>query len=71
MRLRAAFAAVLTALRRELMTSTTLAVRERPADSTAVRAAWIAIADPEQIDAVLAADEAALGRSTNGAADAA
>lgn len=60
-RLRATFAAVLTALRRELITSMTLAVRERPADLEGRRAAWIAIADPERIDAVLAADEAALG----------
>jgi len=60
-RLRAAFAAVLAALRRELITSTTLAVRERPAELGGGPAAWIAIADPEQIASVLAADEAALG----------
>ena len=53
-RLRATFAAVLTALRRELITSMTLAVRERPADLDGRPAAWIAIADPDRIDAVLA-----------------
>ena len=37
-RLRATFAAVLTALRRELITSMTLAVRERPADLEGRRA---------------------------------
>jgi len=60
-RLRAAFAAVLTALRRELVTSTTLAVRERPADLGGRPAAWIAIADPEQMPVVLAAGEGELG----------
>ena len=52
MRLRAAFAAVLTALRRELVTSIDA---RRPRTARPGRQAigpWIAIADPEQIDAL-------------------
>lgn len=60
-RLRAAFAAVLIALRRELITSTTLAVRERTLPLDGRPASWIVIADPDQIEVVMAADEAALG----------
>jgi len=60
-RLRAAFAAVLIALRRELITSTTLAVREQTAQRDGQTISRIVIADPEQIDAVIAADEPALG----------
>jgi signal transduction histidine kinase len=60
-RLRAAFAAVLTALRRELISSTTLAVREGTIERDGQTASRIAFADPEQIATVIAADEAALG----------
>jgi signal transduction histidine kinase len=60
-RLRAAFAAVLTALRRELITSTTLAVRERRGERDGHPASWIAIADPEHVAMVVAAEESALG----------
>ncbi len=60
-RLRAAFAAVLTALRRELITSTTLAVRERTAATDGQTLSRIIIADPAQIDAVMAAEDAMLG----------
>jgi len=59
-RLRVAFAAVLTALRRELITSPTLAVRERGVERDGRPASWIAIADPDQIAGVAAAEEAAL-----------
>jgi signal transduction histidine kinase len=59
-RLRAAFSAVLTALRRELVNSTTLAVRETVRQLAAQPASWIVIADPERLDAVSSADEAAL-----------
>jgi len=60
-RLRAAFAAVFTALRRELVTSTTLAVRERTGEREGHAASWITVADPEQLATVVAADEAGLG----------
>ena len=48
------------ALRRELVTNTTLAVREqvRQVDGRAV--SWIAIADPEQIGTVEQAEEGSL-----------
>ncbi|MEO7270506.1 MAG: HAMP domain-containing sensor histidine kinase [Vicinamibacterales bacterium] len=60
-RLRTVFAAVLTALRRELITSTTLAVRERMVERHGQATSWTAIADPEQIATVMSAEEAALG----------
>jgi len=60
-RLRAAFAAVLTALRRELITSATLAVRERAHQRDGRPTSWVAIADPEHVATVAAIEEAALG----------
>jgi signal transduction histidine kinase len=59
-RLRAAFTAVLVALRRELVSSTTLAIREtvRQTDGRAV--SRIAIADPDQIGPVGEADDSTL-----------
>jgi signal transduction histidine kinase len=52
---------VLIALRRELITSTTLAVRERTAERDGQTTSWIAIADPEHLAKVVAAEESALG----------
>jgi light-regulated signal transduction histidine kinase (bacteriophytochrome) len=59
-RLRAAFAAVLTALRRELITSPTLAVREREGERAGRPASWIAIAAPDQVALAAEAQEAGL-----------
>ena len=61
-RLRAAFTAVLVALRRELVTNTTLAVREQARQVDGRTLSWIAIADPEQIGAVEQAEEASLAQ---------
>lgn len=49
-RLRAALTSVLTALRRELVTSTELFVRRRSGEFDGRRATWIAIGDADQID---------------------
>ncbi len=59
-RLRAAFTAVLMALRRELVTSATLAVRETVRQVAGRTVSWIAIADPDQIEPVANADDASL-----------
>jgi signal transduction histidine kinase len=55
-RLKSAFTSVLTALRRELIASSTLVVREivRPLDDTS--ASWLAIADPDRITGLADAD---------------
>jgi signal transduction histidine kinase len=60
-RLRAAFTAVLLALRRELVTSTTLAVRETVRQTAGRACSWIAIADLDQIGPVGQADDSSLG----------
>ncbi len=59
-RLRGAFTAVLMALRRELVSSTTLAVRETVRQVAGRTVSWIAIADPGQIEPVAKADDASL-----------
>lgn len=60
-RLKAAFTSLINALRRELVTSNELCVRERHGQQDGDRAAaWIAFAEPSRIDALTAADQAAL-----------
>jgi signal transduction histidine kinase len=59
-RLRAAFTAVLNALRRELVTSTELFVRQRAGDYNGQPATWIAFGDAGHIEALTAAGEDAL-----------
>jgi K+-sensing histidine kinase KdpD len=59
-RLRAAFTAVLLALRRELVSSSTLAVRETVRQSAGHAVSWIAIADPDRIGPVAEADDSGL-----------
>jgi signal transduction histidine kinase len=59
-RLRAAFTAVLVALRRELVSSSTLAVRETVRQIAGRAVSWIAIADPDQIGSVCQADDSSL-----------
>lgn len=54
-RLKAAFTSLLTALGRELVTSTELFVRERSGEFEGHPATWIAIADAERIDALASA----------------
>jgi light-regulated signal transduction histidine kinase (bacteriophytochrome) len=54
-RLKAAFTAVLVALRRELVSSPTLMVRERAGEFRGGRATWIAVADAEHIGGLEAA----------------
>jgi hypothetical protein len=54
-RLRGAFTALVHAIRREVVTSPRLFVRERAGEFDGRRASWIAIADPNQIDALEAA----------------
>jgi K+-sensing histidine kinase KdpD len=54
-RLKAAFTAVVYALRRELVTSTRLFVRERTAQYEGRPASWIAIGDGDHIDGLAAA----------------
>jgi signal transduction histidine kinase len=51
-RLRAAFTSILNALRRELVTSPALEVRERVADFEGRRAAWITFAGAEHIESL-------------------
>ena len=51
-RLKTAFASLLTALRRELVTSTRLFVKERAGDLEGRPASWIAIGDADQIAAL-------------------
>lgn len=51
-RLKAAFASILTALCRELVTSTELFVRKRTADYEGRPATWIAIADADHIESL-------------------
>jgi signal transduction histidine kinase len=59
-RLKAAFAAVIVALRRELVTSDRLVVREHPGWFEGRQVSWIAVADPERIAALDAAEPSAL-----------
>jgi signal transduction histidine kinase len=59
-RLRGAFTAVLLALRRELVSSTTLVVRETVRQIAGRAASWIAIADPDQVGPVGEADDSNL-----------
>jgi signal transduction histidine kinase len=59
-RLRAAFSAILIALRRELVTSSILAVRETVAQNDGGAVSRLTIADPDQLPQVMGADEAAL-----------
>jgi two-component system, OmpR family, sensor histidine kinase VicK len=59
-RLRAAFAAVLSALRRELVSSTTLWVRESVRQIAGRTTSWIAIADPSRIRSMETANESTL-----------
>jgi len=59
-RLRAAFSAIFIALRRELVTSTVLAVRETVSHQDGCTVSRLAIADPAQIAEVMGADDAAL-----------
>ena len=59
-RLKTAFIGILTALRRELVTSTTLEVRERVEKSQEGRVAWIAFADADHIESLTRASADAL-----------
>lgn len=59
-RLGRALASLLTALRRELVTSDRLLVRSRVADSTGTKSICIAIGDQQQIDRIASADPDAL-----------
>jgi len=59
-RLRTAFASVLNALRRELVTSTRLFVREDSRTIDGRPHAWIAIADEDRLDRIASADDGAL-----------
>jgi len=55
LRLRAAFSAVLHALRRELVSSTTLTIREQVREVDGRPTSWITIAEPDRIAHVAAA----------------
>ena len=59
-RLRTAFASVFNALRRELVTSSRLVVREETRNIDGRSHAWIAIADDERLDQVAASNPGAL-----------
>jgi signal transduction histidine kinase len=59
-RLRAAFSAVLIALRRELVVSSTLAVRETVRQIDGRSVSWIAIADPDRVEEVGRSDQSSL-----------
>jgi signal transduction histidine kinase len=59
-RLRTAFASVFNALRRELVTSSRLVVREETRNIDGRTHAWIAIADDERLDQVAASNPGAL-----------
>jgi signal transduction histidine kinase len=59
-RLKNAFAALLTALRRELVTSNELVVREEVRPHDGAPASWIAIGDPTQIETLAAATSSSL-----------
>jgi signal transduction histidine kinase len=59
-RLRTAFASVFNALRRELVTSSRLLVREETRNIDGRAHAWIAIADDERLDQVAASNPGAL-----------
>lgn len=59
-RLKTAFTAILNALRRELVTSTELFVRERTGEYGGRPATWIAIADADRIEGLSAAGPEAL-----------
>ena len=59
-RLRAAFTAILSALRRELVTSDQLFVSQRPGDFNGQPASWIAVGDADHIDVLSSAGEEGL-----------
>lgn len=59
-RLKTAFTALINALRRELVTSDELFIRERRSQQNGRAAAWIAIGDAARIDALAGADQADL-----------
>jgi signal transduction histidine kinase len=59
-RLKAAFSSLINALRRELVTSDELFVRERMSQEEGGAASWIAFGDAARIDALAGADQAAL-----------
>jgi signal transduction histidine kinase len=59
-RLRAAFTAVVVALRRELVSSTTLAIHETGRELAGRSVSWIAIADPSQVGSFEEADDSNL-----------
>lgn len=59
-RLKAAFTSLLTALRRELVTSTELFVREQSGEYEGRPAAWVAIADADNLGGLVHADPSAL-----------
>ena len=59
-RLKAAFSAVLTAMRRELVTSDRLLVSERTRAQDGQRVSWIAVAGPDRIASLSEADSASL-----------
>lgn len=59
-RLKTAFTALINALRRELVTSDELFIRERRSLQNGRAAAWIAIGDAARIDALAGADQADL-----------
>ena len=61
-RLKAALTSLLTALRRELVTSNRLLVRSRMSESSGKKSICIAIGDEEQIDQIAAADPTTLAR---------
>lgn len=59
-RLRAAFTSVISAVRREVVVSDRLCVREQVRGYNGGQVFWIAIADPSRIDALATADPASL-----------
>ncbi len=59
-RLRTAFGAVIAALRRELVTTTRLLVNESARDVEGTRSAWIVVADPDHLEALVAAHPGSL-----------
>jgi signal transduction histidine kinase len=60
LRLKGAIGSIVFGLRRELVASTTLIIRESPADYRGKPASWIAIGDAAHIDALAAATPAML-----------
>jgi nitrogen fixation/metabolism regulation signal transduction histidine kinase len=59
-RLRSALSSVIAALRRELITSDRLCVHQRLRQNGSERIAWIAVADPDRIEALASAAESGL-----------